>query len=96
MAAASQFLSTDANTGRPEAIKSYNRLGTIPAADKLSSEKNIKDDLFNISSMGFRGEAIASIASVSTMTMRTKRSEDEVQTAAAVGVQLRLSAGVGR
>ncbi|CAN5116416.1 DNA mismatch repair endonuclease MutL [soil metagenome] len=38
------------------------------------------DDLFKIRTMGFRGEAMASIASVSQVEMKTKRVEDEAGT----------------
>ncbi|MCX6315872.1 MAG: DNA mismatch repair endonuclease MutL [Bacteroidetes bacterium] len=41
-----------------------------------SKIKNI-DDLFHIRTMGFRGEALASIAAVSQVEMKTKRAEDE-------------------
>ena len=41
-----------------------------------SKIKNI-DDLFRIKTMGFRGEALASIAAVSQVELKTKRGEDE-------------------
>lgn len=41
-----------------------------------SKIKNI-DDLFRIKTMGFRGEALASIAAVGQVELKTKRTEDE-------------------
>jgi DNA mismatch repair protein MutL len=44
-----------------------------------SKIKNI-EDLFHIRTMGFRGEALASIAAVSKVELKTRRAEDELGT----------------
>lgn len=44
-----------------------------------SKIKNI-DDLFHIKTMGFRGEALASIAAVAQVELKTKRAEDDAGT----------------
>jgi len=44
-----------------------------------SKIRNI-DDLFHIRTMGFRGEALASIAAVAQVELKTRRSEDETGT----------------
>ena len=45
-----------------------------------TSKINNIDDLFRIRTMGFRGEALASIAAVAQVELKTRRQEDEAGT----------------
>ncbi|MES2618369.1 MAG: DNA mismatch repair endonuclease MutL [Bacteroidota bacterium] len=45
-----------------------------------TSKINTADDLFRLKSFGFRGEALASIAAIAHVEMKTKRAEDETGT----------------
>ena len=74
---------TDDGTGmsREDAVLSLQRHAT----SKIRSA----DDLFRITTMGFRGEALPSIASVSQMTLVTKTAGDDEDG----GVQIRCAGG---
>jgi DNA mismatch repair protein MutL len=62
---------TDNGTGMSatDAVKSFERHAT----SKISAI----DDIFRIKTMGFRGEALASIAAVAEVILKTKREDDE-------------------
>lgn len=45
-----------------------------------TSKLNTSDDLFRIKTLGFRGEAMASIAAVAQVELKTRREEDEIGT----------------
>lgn len=61
-----------------------NGKGMSPEDAKMAFERhatskiNNIEDLFRIKTMGFRGEALASIAAVSQVELKTKRAEDEL------------------
>ena len=74
---------TDDGTGmgREDAVLALQRHAT--------SKIRTADDLFAITTMGFRGEALPSIASVSQMTITTKTAGDDES----AGVQIRCAGG---
>ena len=74
---------TDDGSGmsREDAVLSLQRHAT--------SKIRTADDLFQITTMGFRGEALPSIASVSQMTVVTKAAGDDE----GAGVQIRCAGG---
>lgn len=63
-----------------------NGKGMSPTDARMSFERHATskiqkiEDLFAIRTMGFRGEALASMAAVAQMEMKTKRKEDELGT----------------
>ena len=52
-----------------------------------TSKLDVIDDLFKLSTMGFRGEALASIGAVAHVTLKTKREED------LTGVHIKMEGG---
>lgn len=65
---------------------SDNGCGMSPTDARMAFERHATskitsaNDLFNIRTMGFRGEALASIAAIADVELHTKRVEDEVGT----------------
>ncbi len=63
-----------------------NGIGMSTTDARLSLERHATskirsaDDLFNIQTKGFRGEALASIAAIAHLEMKTRRDDDEVGT----------------
>ena len=63
-----------------------NGCGMSPTDARLAFERHSTskirqaDDLFSLRTMGFRGEALASIAAIAQIELRTRRCEDEVGT----------------
>ncbi len=63
-----QIIDDGVGMGSSDAILCFERHAT--------SKITKADDLFNLATKGFRGEALASIAAISHVELRTKRSED--------------------
>jgi DNA mismatch repair protein MutL len=74
------------DAGRTLVQVSDNGKGMSPTDARMAFERHATskirnaDDLFAINTMGFRGEALASIASVADVELRTKREDDEIGT----------------
>ena len=83
-AGASQIKVSVKDAGKTLIQVSDNGCGMSPTDLRASIERHATskiqkaEDLFELHSMGFRGEALASIVSVSQVEIRTKRAEDEL------------------
>lgn len=79
---------TDA--GRTSIRVTDNGTGMSPTDARMAFERHATskirkaDDLFSLTTMGFRGEALASIAAVAMVTVKTKRESDKL------GIEMRI------
>ena len=75
------------DSGRTSIRVTDNGKGMSETDARLSFERHATskirqaDDLFNLHTMGFRGEALASIAAVAQVELRTRRPDDDLGTA---------------
>lgn len=75
------------DSGRTSIQVTDNGKGMSETDARLSFERHTTskirqaDDLFNLHTMGFRGEALASIAAVAQVELRTRRPDDDLGTA---------------
>jgi DNA mismatch repair protein MutL len=61
---------------------------SLAVASHATSKLTTADDLFDVHTLGFRGEALASIAEISHLTLRTRTAESES------GIELTVKGGV--
>ncbi|MCI1778727.1 MAG: DNA mismatch repair endonuclease MutL [Bacteroidales bacterium] len=82
-----QVIDNGCGMTKEEALLSFERHAT----SKISEA----EDLYSIYTYGFRGEALASIASCSEVTLKTKKapSQSDTSTEEETGTELRISAG---
>ncbi len=85
-AGASEIIVHIKDAGKTLVQISDNGCGMSPTDARMAFERHATskirsaNDLFCIRTMGFRGEALASIAAIADVELRTKRTEDEVGT----------------
>lgn len=83
-----KLIVNDAGKGLVQVID--NGKGMSPTDARMAFERHATskiasiEDLFHIRTMGFRGEALASIAAVAQVEIKTRRAEDEVGTFMAI------------
>ena len=79
-----KLIVNDAGKALIQVIDNGKGMGVTDAQNAFARHATSKistiEDLFQIRTMGFRGEALASIAAVAQVSLKTKRSEDELGT----------------
>lgn len=79
-----QLIIEDAGKTKIQVIDNGSGMGSIDARmcfEKHATSKiRSAEDLFNLATKGFRGEALASIAAIAHVELKTKRSENELAT----------------